>query len=180
MEVKITRLTNWELVVKEARATSWKAPLGREPSQKFKMEALMSRHSPIQALLFEIELKNIKSWISVHLVRHHLVDGHWVSSQRPDRHNVGKPRDELTQGALVNHNIILNAQEIIAISKKRLCSQASKETREVWAAVVKELKNIGEVELAAFCKPECWWSGGCTETMCCGRTPQKEMPPIEG
>lgn len=179
MQVKVTRLTDWALVVDEARRTSWKGSLGHEPSRAFMMASLMSRHSPIQALIFKIEFEGIKSWCSVHFVRHHTVDGHWVSSQRPDRHDVGVPRDELPQGALVNHDIILNAQEILYISRKRLCAQASPETRAAWQMVVDELRKIGEVELAAFCKPECWWCGNqCPEMKPCGLCPPKPMPEI--
>ena len=186
MQVKVTRLTDWQLVVDEARRTAWKDSLGHEPSHAFKMKALMCRHSPIQALLFRIEFSGLKSWISVHFVRHHTVDGHWVSSQRPDRSPTGADRDSLPQGALVNHDIILNAQEILYISKKRLCMQASPETRQAWQMVVEELKNIGETELAAFCKPECWWHGKggsdkgyCPELRPCGMCPPKEMPEIQ-
>ena len=180
MQVKVTRLTDWALVVDEARRTSWKDSLGREPSRNFKMASLMSRHSPIQALIFRIEFKDLKSWVSVHFVRHHTVDGHWVSSQRPDRHDVGIPRDDLPQGSLVSHDIILNAQEILYISRKRLCMQASPETRAAWQKAVEELRNIGEVELAAFCQPECWWCGNkCPEMKSCGMCPPKELPTID-
>lgn len=179
MEVKITRLTDWNLVVDEARRTAWKDSLGHEPSRNFKLKALMSRHSPIQALIFRIEFKDIPYWVSVHLVRHHTVDGHWVSSQRPDRSPTGTDRHSLPQDALVNHDIILNAQEILYISKKRLCAKASKETREIWSKVVSTLREIGEVELSAFCKPECWWCGDrCPESSPCGMCPVKEMPQI--
>lgn len=179
MQVKVTRLTDWALVVDEARRTSWKGSLGHEPSRGFKMASLMSRHSPIQALLFRIEFSDIPSFVSVHFVRHHMVDGHWVSSQRPDRSPTGANRHSIPQDAPVNHDIILNAQEILYISRKRLCAQASPETRAAWQMVVDELTKIGEVELAAFCKPECWWCGGqCPEMKPCGLCPPKEMPKI--
>ena len=181
MQVKITRFTDWSLVVDEARRTAWKDSLGHEPSHEFKMKALMCRHSPIQALIFRIELKDIESFVSVHLVRHHVgVDGHWVSSQRPDRSPTGAERHSIPQDAPVTHDIILNAQEILFISRKRLCMQASPETRAAWKEVVEELKNIGEVELAAFCKPECWWCGNeCPEMKPCGMCRPKENPPVE-
>ena len=180
MQVKVTRLTEWSLVVDEARRTAWKDSLGHEPSRKFKMKALMSRHSPIEALLFKISFIGIPYWVSVHLVRHKIGISHYVSSQRPDRSPSGAPRHDLPQDALVNHDMVMNAQSIIAISKKRLCMQASQETREVWKKAVEELKNIGEVELAAFCKPECWWCAGCTEGISgCGMMPQKEMPQLD-
>ena len=179
MQVKITRLTDWGLVVDEARRTAWKDSLGHEPSSEFKMNALMSRHSPIEALIFRIEFKDIPTFVSTHLVRHKVGITHWVSSQRPDRSPSGFSRHELPQDAPVSHDMVLNAQSIIAISKKRLCSQASKETRESWKMVVDELKRIGELELAAFCKPECWWCGGCPETHSCGFMKKKKMPVVE-
>ena len=180
MKVQVTRLTGWDLVVDEARRTAWKDSLGQEPSRNFKMKSLMSRHSPIEALVFKISFIGIPYWVSVHLVRHKIGISHYVSSQRPDRSPSGSSRHDLQQDALVNHDMVLNAQSIIAISKKRLCMQASKETRDVWKKAVEELKNIGEVERAAFCKPECWWCGGCTEGISgCGMMPQKEMPQLD-
>lgn len=179
MQVKISRLTDWKLVVDRARTTVWKDSLGHEPSHDFKMKALMCRHSPLRVLRFLIELKGIPYWLSTHLVRHGLAT-HFVSSQRPDRSPSGQDRHSLPQDALVNHDIELNAEEILHISKKRLCYQAARETREVWQAVVAELKNIGEIELAAFCKPECWWCGKqCPESKPCGMCPPKEMPFVE-
>ena len=179
--VKVTRLTGWELVVDEARRTMWKGALGHEPSEKFKMEALMSRHSPIQALIFRIEIKDIPYNVSVHFVRHHVgIAGHWVSSQRPDRSPTGVSRHDLPQDAPVSHDMILNAQEILFISKKRLCMQASPETRAIWKKVVEELRRIGEKELAAFCQPECWWCGNeCPESRPCGFCKPKRMPTVE-
>jgi thymidylate synthase ThyX len=40
------------------------------------------------------------------------------------------PRDELPQGSLNDMDMTCNAQAFINISRKRLCSRASKETRE--------------------------------------------------
>ena len=181
MKIRVTKLTDWGLVVDEARRTAWKGSLGHEPSHEFKMGALMCRHSPIQALLFKIEMEGIPYNVSVHYVRHHVgIDGHWVSSQRPDRSPTGADRHTLPQDAPVNHDMIINAQEILFISRKRLCKQASPETRAVWEAVVEELKRIGESELAAFCKPECWWCGGrCPEMKPCGMCPRMEYPNVD-
>lgn len=176
-KVSVKRLTDWELVVDEARRTAWKGDLGHEPSRAFKMNALMSRHSPINVLMFRIRIEEVPYCTSVHLVRHHVSCTHFVSSQRPDRSPSGKSRHELPQDAPVYHDIVTNAQEILAISRKRLCSKASPETREVWTKVVEEIRKI-EPELAAFCKPECWWCGGCTETVSCGRMPKKPMPEV--
>lgn len=173
--VKVTRLTTWQNVVDRARTTAWKNSLGHEPSHEFKMKSIMCHHSPLRVLRFLIELKGIPYWLSTHLVRHGLAT-HFVSSQRPDRSPTGTSRHDLPQDALVNHDIELNAEEILNISRRRLCTKAAKETREVWQKVVDELRNIGEVELAAFCKPQCWWYGGCIEPQTCGLCKPKEMP----
>lgn len=62
----------------------------------------------------------------------------------------------------------LSAEEIINISKVRLCSMASAETREVWKAVVEEIREI-DPDLANHCQPTCLYRGGiCPEPKGCG------------
>lgn len=70
---------------------------------------------------------------------------------------------------LVNLQLSLNAQEIINISKLRLCNKASKETREIWYKVIDELAQI-EPYLASACVPQCVYRGFCPEPKSCGRT----------
>ena len=173
MQVQIERLTDWKLVADEARNTAWKAPIDHEPSTIWKTKILLSRHSPIEALVFRIRLTGIPSFVSVHLVRHKVGISHYVSSQRPDRSPTATPRHELPQDAPVNHDMVLNAQAILAISRKRLCAQASPETRAVWQAVKKEMYAIGEKELADCMMPECGWTAYrfCPEMRPCGRCP---------
>lgn len=70
--------------------------------------------------------------------------------------------------APTNMAIKLNAEEIINISKVRLCSMASQETREVWKAVVTEIAKI-DPELMLQCVPTCVFRGGiCPEPKGCG------------
>ena len=73
----------------------------------------------------------------------------------------------IPQGALVDHTIRVNAQALITISRKRLCRQASKETREVWAAVIEAVRAV-EPELASVCVPDCVYRGHCNEMKPCG------------
>jgi len=177
-KVTVKRLTDWGLVVDEARRTAWKDSLGHEPSRSFKMNALMSRHSPIETLMFQIRIEEIPYCSSVHFVRHHSGVTHFVSSQRPDRSPTGANRHDLPQDAPVYHDMVINAQEIIHISKKRLCAKASLETRQIWSQVVEEIRRI-EPELAAFCQPECWWCGNqCPESVPCGKCLKKPMPQV--
>ena len=55
-----------------------------------------------------------------------------------------------------------NAQSFINISRKRLCSCASTETRNAWKLVIKYLKEI-DPALASKCVPECIYRGFCSE-----------------
>jgi hypothetical protein len=75
----------------------------------------------------------------------------------------------LKQSDLVNLQLSLNAQEIINIAKLRLCSKASKETREVWYKVLDKLACI-EPLLASACVPQCVYRGFCPEPKTCNRT----------
>lgn len=61
----------------------------------------------------------------------------------------------------------VNAEEIINISHARLCTKASKETREVWQAVV-DLIAEKDPDLAKHCVPKCIYRGGiCGEPKSC-------------
>lgn len=176
MKVTAERLTPWSLALDLARNTMGKEEHGKEPSSEWKRKMLLARHSPIQAVFYRIKMDGIPYWVSVHLVRHKVGVDHFVRSQRSDR--TGVRRDDLPQGAPVVHEMVANAQAILAISRKRLCGQASPETREAWGAVVEALRAAGgEVELADACQPECVVCGGyCPELRCCGRSPRKTLP----
>lgn len=171
MEVKVTPVSDWSIVKKAACTTMWKIPTDKEPSSTWKKKILLARHSPIEGLLFLIELKEIPYYVSVHLVRHKIGITHWVSSQRDDRHDNVVPRKDMPQGALVNHTMLVNAQALIAISKKRLCGLASAETRQLWREVKRVIGEI-DPEMAWAMQPECWWCGlRCPEMRGCGLYP---------
>ena len=171
-KITVERLTPWSLALDLARNTMGKEEHGKEPSSEWKRKMLLARHSPIQAVFYRIKMDGIPYWVSVHLVRHKVGVDHFVRSQRSDR--TGVCRDDLPQSAPVIHEMVANAQAILAISRKRLCGQASPETRETWEAVVEALRAAGEVELADACQPECVVCGGfCPELKSCGRAPRK-------
>jgi hypothetical protein len=73
----------------------------------------------------------------------------------------------------VEHEILADAQAMINISRKRLCNQASKETREAWLAVVNLIKDT-QPELYKVCVPDCIYRGWCFEYKSCGyhKTPE--------
>jgi hypothetical protein len=98
-------------------------------------------------------------------VRHKIGIEHFVKSQRTDR--TGIDRQVLEQGALVSHECEANAQALITISRKRLCSCASPETRQAWQLVKDKVAEC-EPELAKCMVRECVYRGFCPEMFGCG------------
>ena len=123
---------NWQDVKNSTMNTIGKTT-GKYPTSEWKRKLIMSEHSPIRRMKFYWRWKDLKSWVSVHFVRHKIGIEHWVSTQRTDR--TGINRDELPQGAFVDHACESDAQAMINISRRRLCNCASKETREAWQLV---------------------------------------------
>lgn len=167
MKIEITRVTNWERVVNAARFTQRHEDLGKEPSSEFKKQMILSEHSPLRLLEFDIRIYDIPYYAMGHLVRHVHAQP-FVSTSRPDITHSGISRHDMPQDAPVNLQLSLNAQEIINISKLRLCSKADAVTRMTWSRVIAELKRI-EPELATACVPQCAYRGICPEPKTCGR-----------
>lgn len=166
MEVTVkAKYGSWSDVLDSARVTVGKTEINKEPSSEWKRSMLLAEHSPIRDLHFKIKITDLKSWISVHFVRHHAGVEHYVKTQRSDR--TGVNRDDLPQSSLVVHEMTLNPQAMIFISRKRLCHQASLETRTVWRAVIDEIAKT-EPEIASVCVRECVYRGFCSEMKPCG------------
>lgn len=174
MRVEITKVTQWKDVLNAARFTQRKEPLDKEPSIEFKKKIIKAEHSPLRCLMFNIDFYDIPNYVSVHLVRH-IHAQPFVSTSRPDIDGKQIPREEQKKIDPVNMRLFLNAQEIIAISKVRLCSKAEAKTREVWRSVVEELRKT-EPELAAACVPNCVYRGFCPEFKSCGLADTETFP----
>lgn len=166
MKVEILGIKGtWREVADAARTTVGLPPGEGEPSAKWKRQILLAEHSPIRKLIVKWRWYDLPYWVSVHFVRHKIGIEHWVRTQRTDR--TGIDRNNLPQRALVTHECEANAQAIINISRKRLCKQAAKETREAWKAFLRELKQYLP-ELVEVCAPECIYRGFCPELKSCG------------
>lgn len=166
MKIEITRVTSWTDVLNAARFTQRKAPRSGEPSVKWKKKIIKAEHSPLRCLMFNIDFYDIPNYVSVHLVRHVHAQP-FVSTSRPDIDGKQIPREEQKKIDPVNMRLFLNAQEIINISKVRLCNKAEKITKVVWKQVVEELRKI-EPELANACVPSCLSKSYCPEIKSCG------------
>jgi thymidylate synthase ThyX len=166
MKVKLIGIKgNWREVANSANTTINKEEGIKEPSKNWKRRMLLCEHSPIRQIFVKCKWYDLKSWISVHMVRHKFGIEHWVRTQRTDRTKIN--RDKLPQSNYVEHEFEANTQAIINISRKRLCKQASTETREAWELVLEELKEK-EPELYSVCVPDCIYRGYCYEFNSCG------------
>lgn len=120
--------SDWMEVKRRALVT-----IGRDaitpPSEEWKRSILKARHSPIRRLNFSF-LIECPYWVSVHLVRHHVGVTPYVKSQRNDRQN-DYDRTKAPQDAPVVMILDMNAEALITIANKRLCNQASEETRHL-------------------------------------------------
>lgn len=163
----------WREVANAARTTIHQEAGNGEPSSNWKRRMLFAEHSPIRQIIIKWKWLDIPYWVSVHLVRHWLGIIHWVRTQRTDR--TGIKRDEKPQGSFIEHEAEANAQAIINISRRRLCRQASKETRIAWKTFLESIKNK-EPELYSVCVPECIYRNGlCPEYESCGWNQTKEF-----
>ena len=179
--IRMEKVTLWKRALNAARRTIGKEPLDKEPSDSWKAKMLLAEHSPIRLVEFEWTWNGIKQWVTTHIVRHHEGCEKMVHSQRGDRRAIleeygVETRDQLPQGAENDMDMTANAQALINISRKRLCSCASSETRTAWKQVQESIRKVDPI-MAEKMVPECIYRGFCPEFMNpCGysKTPQFE------
>ena len=165
MKTEILKIKgSWEEILDDCRATVGKEPLGKEPSRKFKREILLSEHSPIRAIEIKFRWRNIPYWVAMHWKTHK-----WESrtnTQRNDRQTV-YDRGKAPQDAPVNFIGEPNIQNLIDTMRKRLCYQASPETREYAEDFKSELRKH-DPEISDVLVPNCVYRCGCPESGGCG------------
>ena len=186
MEVTVTQDTSWNRALNAARKTWGKNKIEKEPSEEWKKMALMAEHSPIKLVEYTISFKDLRQWVGVHLLRHPFVLP-FIHTQRVDKRELDEyvdkvmsilsdevkndpsfnKRDYLFQGQTNDQDFVVNAQTLINISKKRLCTCASKETRDAWKAVQEAIREFDPV-MASFMVPSCVYRGFCPEKDSCG------------
>ena len=176
-EMTVTRMeqaTPWKRALNAARRTIGKSQLDKEPTDSWKAKILLAEHSPIRLVEYDWTWEKIKQWVTARLVRHHEGCEKFVHSQRGDRRELPIERDKMPQGAVNDMDMTANAQALINISRKRLCSCASPETRKAWNQVKEEIRKIDPI-LADKMVPECLYRGFCPEWMSsCGYSKTKK------
>lgn len=165
--VKCTMPTTWKRALNAARQTAGKEEIDREPTKKWWARMLLAEHSPIRLVEYDFKWEEIKTWVTTHLVRHHVGCEKFVHSQRDDRRDNPVTRDEMPQGSINDMLMSCNAQALINISRKRLCNKASEETRQAWQQVRDAIYCVDDV-MADKMRRECVYRGFCPELECCG------------
>ena len=177
---------DWLLAKNMCRSTVNKDFSDVEPSSEFITNLLISEHSPIRLINVVWSWEDIYSWVATHWSRHKFEK--YISTQRDDRvedkhvfddfdpvwvdedgneHHPYKTRNDAPQGALVKFNGYANAQNLIDAFRKRLCYQASPETRAL-AEDFKVTLHESQKELANVLVPNCVYRCGCPEFKACG------------
>lgn len=165
MQIEIVQLTTEELVNELASASA-----GKDKGTKISLKKWMrAEHSPIRGLLFKVVLKDIPTFVSVHLARHKIGVEHIVESNREDLQvKYNKEVKKADRDTLVTHKMKINAQALITMARKRLCLNAHKRTVNTMIAITKEMRKVNPT-LADFMVVECVYRNGlCPEMKCCG------------
>lgn len=156
---------NWQIIKDAAMFTIGKLK-GKYPSSEWKRRVLLAEHSPIREGYFVLRCYDVPSFVIGHIVRHYNGIEKYVQTLRSDRCMYEEVPNRNTPQNIMLH---INFQAIINISRKRLCTCASKETREFWHQVLDAIKPY-EPELYSVCVKECVYRGFCPEMKSCGFT----------
>lgn len=159
---------DWMETKRRALVTIGKRPV-TAPTSQWKHDILEARHSPIRYLRFSFYIE-CPSWVSVHLVRHVHAQP-YVKSQRNDR-QADYDRNKAPQDTPVCMIFDVNAEELMTIANKRLCTQAAQETRDLVRMMCDEAIKVVP-ELNDLLVPMCQYHGGvCHEMYPCGLAPK--------
>lgn len=163
MKTRIIKIKgDWQEIVNDCRTTVGKGELGKDPSQKFKREILISEHSPIRSMSVKWQWNPIPSWVATHFARHKFEK--FIATQRTDR--TGVDRNKLPQDAPVIMTCEANTQHLIDCARKRLCMLASRETRKHMEDLKRAIHEV-EPEIADVLTPNCVYRCGCPENGNC-------------
>lgn len=155
------------LLFKQATLVTVGKDSNKQPTEAFKRKMLIAMHSPIRELKFVFRITDLPYWVGGHLVRHVHAQP-YMKTQRNDRQD-DYDRTKAPQDAPVSMIWSVNAEELMTISHKRLCTKASPETREVVKKIC-DLVVESYPEFKGLLVPQCEFRNGiCQEFESCGR-----------
>ena len=153
--IRVLKLTGTELLRLACESTMHGKKSGMTLKQIYQCE-----HSPIRTQLFWVEM-HIPTFVSVHFVRHKIGVEHFVETNRDDRGGV-----EADRWTPVKHSMLINAQALIQMARKRLCRKAHPTTRQVMADLRFAVQEV-DPDLFEHMVPECVYRGKCNEIHPC-------------
>lgn len=180
--VQLKQIVGWDIAYEAALRTVGKQPKKQYPGNKWRLRSLMAEHSQVKLVQYRISFLDLRQWVGVHLLRHPYVLP-FIHSQRDDRReDIDKlvervlsiikddiksssdfnKRDYLFQGETNDQDFYVNAQTFVNISRKRLCTCASKETRMAWQLVKDAIKDVDPVIYHCM-RRQCVYRGFCPE-----------------
>lgn len=157
---------DWERCKDLALHTIGKKWTGSEVTEEWKRKMLKCKHSPIRTLMFTIEME-VPYFVSTHFVRHKFGVEHYVQSQRNDRQS-SYDRDLAPQSAMVTHVMDINADALMNMAHRRLCTQADITTRYVMSKICQKVIQVNP-EFIDHLVPMCEFLNECPEITSCGK-----------
>lgn len=158
MEISIKKYTDEALMRRACEMTMHGASSNMTLEKIYECE-----HSPMRTQMFWVEMLDIPTFASVHFVRHKIGVEHFVTSNREDRGG----KEETDRWTPVNHGMLINAQALINMARKRLCYKAHHEVRKIMEEIVNSMYMI-DADLADRMVPDCEYRNGCHELRPCG------------
>lgn len=159
MEITVRKLTDVNLMRRACELTM----NGGKESKATLRGMYDCEHSPMRTQIFWIEMRGIPSFVSTHFVRHKIGVEHFVKTNRDDRGG----DTEVTRMTPVNHGMLVNAQTLVNMARKRLCLKAHPEAVLVMKRIKEVLAEV-DSDLAECLIPECRYRRGCHEPKSCG------------
>ena len=156
---------DWIRVKNHCRTTDNKDFTENEATDRFKMQLLISEHSPIRLIEFDWTWKPISYWVSTEWSRHKFEK--FISTQRDDRLKDSIPRGEKPQKAPVAFDGFANMQNLIDAWRKRLCNTSTPEARAYGENFKYMLHKTNPLESDVLV-PHCIYRCGCPEFKECG------------
>lgn len=157
--------SDWERCKDLALRTMGKRWTGTKVTEEWKRKMLKCEHSPIRTLMFTIEME-VPYYVSVHFVRHKIGVEHYVQSQRNDR-QTSYDRELAPQNAMVLHTMDINAEQLMFMARRRMCSMADATTRYTMTKICNAVLHTNP-EFMGSLAPMCEYRHECPEFIPCG------------
>ncbi len=189
MDIQVTKLTDLDLLHRANEFTT-----GHESKMSLE-RAYFYGHSPIRTQIFWVEMVDIPLFVASQLVRQHVGVQFFQRSKRTDRGGedfravctdicedvmqhrktdaeIAEEIDSLIirfdRYAPTDLACIINAEALINMAHKRLCSKASKETREVVEILRDKVAEVDRALARMMVRPCVAHGGICREPKSCG------------